>query len=130
MQRRAIGEGMLGAFERGREQFNLEQGRTTEAQQLGEQSRRYSSEFGLKSLADLASMGEQERAIEQAGLTADRGQFEEEREWAYRMPQYQLGLLQGIPIGGSVTQPNTTGLATLQAQIADLMKIYGQMGGT
>jgi hypothetical protein len=130
MQRRAIGEGMLGAFERGREQFNLEQGRATEAQQLGEQSRRYSSEFGLKSLADLASLGEQERAIEQAGITADKQQFEEEREWKYRMPQYQLGLLQGIPIGGSVTQPNTTGLATLQAQIADLMKIYGQMGGT
>jgi hypothetical protein len=129
LQRRAIGEGMMGAYERGLQQFNLEQGRQTEAQQLGESSRRYSAEFGLKSLADLAQLGEQERAIEQAGLTADREQFEQEREFAYRMPQYQLGLLQGIPIGGSVTQPNTTGLSTLQAQIADLMTIYGQLGG-
>lgn len=129
MQRRAIGEGMLGAFERGREQFNLEQGRATEAQQLGEQSRRYSSEFGLKSLADLAAMGEQQRAIEQAGLSADKQQFEEEREWAYRMPQYQLGLLQGLPIGAETVTPNTTGLSSLSSQIADLMAIYKQMGG-
>jgi hypothetical protein len=129
MQRRAIGEGMLGAFERGREQFNLEQGRGTEAQQLGEQSRRYSAEFGLKSLADLAAMGEQQRAIEQAGLSADKQQFEEEREWAYRMPQYQLGLLQGLPIGAETVTPNTTGLSSLSSQIADLMAIYKQMGG-
>jgi hypothetical protein len=129
MQRRAIGEAQLGAYERGLQQFNLENQRTQEAQQLGESSRRYSAEFGLKSLADLAQLGEQERAIEQAGLTADREQFEQEREFAYRMPQYQLGLLQGIPIGGAVTQPNTTGLSTLQAQIADLMKIYDKLGG-
>lgn len=130
LQRRAIGEGMFGAYERGLNQFNLEQERAQEAQSLGEASRRYSSEFGLKSLGELANLGEQQRAIEQAGLSADKSQFEEEREWAYRMPQYQLGLLQGLPIGAETVTPNTTGLSSLQAQIGDLMGLYDLIAGT
>lgn len=128
-QRKALGEGYASAYDRAMGQFNTEQGRALEAQKATEESRQYSSEFGKSTLGNLASLGEQQRQIEQAGLDAALAQFEQERDWAYKMPQYKLGLLQGLPIGFSSTTPNTTGLSSLQAQIGDLAALYKALGG-
>jgi hypothetical protein len=98
-------------------------------QELKDASRRFSAEFGLSSLGMLSNMGAIQRGIEAEGIAADRAQFEEERDWAYKMPQYQLGMLSGIPIGASSVTPNTTGLSSLQAQIGDLMGLYDLLGG-
>jgi len=128
-QRQALGEGYMTAYDKALQQYNLEQGKRLEAQGLGEKSRQYSAEFGLKSLADLASMGQTQRDIEAEGIAADKAQFEEERQYAYAQPAYQLGLLSGIPIGGTTTTPNTTGLAQIQSQIGDLGSIYKSIEG-
>lgn len=129
-QRRAIAEGYSSAYDKGMGQFNLEQQRATEAQKLGETSRQYGAEFGLKSLGALGQFGEQQRGITAEGIAADKAQFEEERDWGYKMPQYQLGLLSGIPIGGStVSQPNTTGFSRLLQQISDSLGTYKLLSG-
>lgn len=128
-QSKALGEGYMNAYDRALQQYNLEQGKQMEAQGLGEKSRQYSAEFGLKSLADMASLGQQQRAIEAEGIAADKAQFEEERQYAYAQPLYQLGALSGIPIGGTTSTPNTTGLASLQQQIGDIGSIYKSLSG-
>ena len=97
--------------------------------QAQEASRQYAAKFGLDSLNQLANMGQQQRGITAEGIAADKAQFEEERDWGYKMPQYQLGLLSGIPIGGTTTQPNTTGLASLQQDIGGLLGLYQLLQG-
>lgn len=128
-QRKALGEGYASAYDRAMGQFNAEQGRSLEAQKATEASRQYSADFGKSALTGLATAGEQQRQIEQAGLDAALAQFEQERDWAYKMPQYKLGLLQGLPISFSSTTPNTTGLSSLQTQISDLLGLYKTLGG-
>lgn len=134
-QRKALGEGYMTAYDKALQQYNLEQGKQIEAQGLGEKSRQYSAEYGLKSLADLAGLGQTQRDIEAEGIAADKKQFEEERQYSYAQPAYQLGLLSGIPIGGaSQTTPNQTGISGMKNTLADLLSIYGSVsdatGGT
>ena len=59
-------------------------------------------------LAQLANMGATQRAIEAEGLAADRAQFEEARDYPYKMVQYQQSLLSGLPLA---TQGTTTASA-------------------
>jgi hypothetical protein len=80
-------------------QFNKER-------EADEASRQFSANFGLKSVGQLADLGAVERGITSEGLTADRAQFQAERDFAYKMPQYQLGLLSGLPIGSNTTAVN------------------------
>ena len=54
--------------------------------------------YGAEGLAALADMGATQRGIESEGITADRLQFEEERDFPYKQVQYMQSLLQGLPI--------------------------------
>ena len=49
-------------------------------------------------------MGAVQRGIESEGITADRLQFEEERDFPYKQVQYMQSLLQGLPIGAQIVQ--------------------------
>jgi hypothetical protein len=42
-----------------------------------------------------------QRGVESEGITADRLQFEEERDFPYKQVQYMQSLLQGLPIAAS-----------------------------
>lgn len=128
-QRRAIAEGYSTAYDKGLGQFNTEQTKALEAQKMGEASRQYGAEFGLKSLGALGDFGQQQRGITAEGIAADKAQFEEERDWGYKMPQYQLGLLSGLPIAGQSSQPNTTGLTSLGNDINSLLALYKSLQG-
>lgn len=128
-QRRAITEGYASAYDKGMGQFNTEQQRAMEAQKASEASRQYASKFGLESLGQLANMGAVQRDITGQGIAADKAQFEEERDWGYKMPQYQLGLLQGLPIGGSTATPNTTGVQNLAGSANQLIGLYQLLSG-
>jgi len=86
------GTGYRDAYNQAQNQFNVEQGRLQSAQSDA-------NNYGLQALAAQANLGQQERAIEQAGMTADLAQFEEERDFPYKQVQYQQSLLQGLPIG-------------------------------
>ena len=119
-----LSQGYATAYDKAMAQFNADQARQMEAQKASEASRQYSSDFGLKSLQNLAGMGATERDIAQQGIAADKAQFEEQRDWAYKMPQYQLNLLANLPIGAQTTSTDQTGLAGLQSQVAGLASLY------
>jgi hypothetical protein len=69
-------------------------------------------------------LGAVQRGITSEGLTADKAQFEEQRDFMYKMPQYQKDLLQGLPITTTATTSNTTDLGRIGSGLADLQKLY------
>jgi hypothetical protein len=96
------GTGYANAYDKAMAQFNTEQGRGLEAQTAA-------NTYGLAGLTKQAELGGIERGIEQAGITADKLQFEEERDFPYKQVQYMQSLLQGLPIAAqsySYMQPS------------------------
>ena len=87
----ATGQAYADAFERGRDQFNIEQDRGMSAQEMA-------NNYGLRVLADQLAAGSPQRDIEQEGIFADRAQFEEERDFPYKQVQYMQSLLQDLPL--------------------------------
>ena len=127
-QRQALAEGYSTAYDKATGQFNADQGRRMDADKATESSRQYSADFSRQSLADLAGLGKTQRGIEQAGLEADKAQFEEERGWSYQMPQYLKDLLgANLPINASSTTPNQTELSALLSQVGELGTMYTQI---
>ena len=110
-------------YNRDRDQFNTEQGRQQTAQDAA-------NRYGLEALASQANLGAQERAIEQAGISADLAQFEEERDFPYKQVQYQQSLLQGLPISAQqYSYQEPSGLSefiTSAGGIIDIFKGWGK----
>jgi hypothetical protein len=112
-----IGTGYKTAYDTGLGQYNKERA-------ADEESRRFGAEFGLKSVDQLAKLGDVERGITSEGLAADKAQFQEERDFAYKMPQYQLGLLSGLPIGSNTTAANQDAISKMSSDISGLGALY------
>jgi hypothetical protein len=123
-QASVLGTGYATAYDKAMAQFNADQARQMDAQRLGEQSRQYGADFGLKSVNQLADLGAAQRGITSEGIAADKAQFEEQRDFAYKMPQYQLNLLQGIPVGGTTTSADTSGLTGILQSISGVGGAY------
>ena len=102
-QNKAIGTGYANAYDRAMGQFNVEQGQA-------------------KTLADMmAGAGQQQRGIEQEGITALQKQYETELLDPYTKLRFQKEMLQGLPVQTAATTANTSimgettqGLKTLQ----------------
>jgi hypothetical protein len=107
------GQGYADAYDRGLGQFNTAQERAMTAQ---DKTNLYGSE-GLRALAELGAV---ERGIESEGITADKLQFEEERDFPYKQVQYQQSLLQDLPI---------TAQSYSYAQPSELSNLLGTAGG-
>ena len=60
-------------------------------------------DFGLAALQTQTDMGGIQRDIEAEGVAADMAQFEDERDYQYRMPQWLHSLTQGLPVSASNT---------------------------
>lgn len=116
-QANLIGSGYKTAYETGLGQFNKERA-------ADEESRQFSAGYGLKTVGQLADLGAVERGITSEGLAADKAQFQEERDFAYKMPQYQLGLLSGLPIGANTTAVNQDAVSKLQSDVSGLASLY------
>ena len=86
------GTGMQTAYTQGMGQFNTEQDRAQQAQDM-------TNRFGLTALAAQQLGGGIERDIEQQGVAADYAQFKEERDNPYKQVQFQQSLLEDLPIG-------------------------------
>jgi hypothetical protein len=125
----AIGQGYQSAYDKAVQQFNTEQDRRLGAEKSTEASRQYSADYGLKSLGEAASLGAVQRGIDTEGINADRQQFEEQRDYPYKMVQYQKDLLQGLPITSAATTANTTGVSQISGQIEGLMGLYKTLAG-
>jgi hypothetical protein len=115
-----IGSGYKTAYDTGLGQYNKER----EADEL---SRQFSANFGLKSVDQLANLGAVERGITSEGLAADQKQFQDERDFAYKMPQYQLGLLSGLPIGANTTSVDQDAISKMSSDISGLASLYQKL---
>lgn len=116
-QGKLIGEGYKAAYDTGLGQFQKER-------EAEEASRQFGAGFGLKSIGQLADLGTTQRGITSEGIAADKAQFEEQRDFAYKMPQYQLGLLSGLPIGSNTTGVDQDDISKLKSQVTGLASIY------
>ena len=105
-QNKAIGSGYASAFDKATGQFNADKNRELQIQQA------------------LGTAGATQRDIEQQGITADKTQFEEQRDFPYKMVQYQKDLLQGLPITTSSNTTNQTQLSQIAGQVQGLMGLY------
>jgi hypothetical protein len=121
-QQDVLGQGYRTAFDTGASRFAADQA-------AQERSRQYSADFGLKSVGQLADLGATQRGITSEGLAADKAQFQEERDFAYKMPQYQLGLLSGLPIGAQTASVNQDALSKLQSDVGGLASLYKTLAG-
>ena len=108
------GTGMQQAYTQGMGQFNVEQDRAQQAQDL-------TNRLGLSALAAQQLGGGLQRDIEQQGIAADYAQFKEERDFPYKQVQYQQSLLQGLPI--SAAEHDYIG----QSELAELLGYGGTM---
>jgi len=125
----------------------------SEAQRQAEQSRQFGAQYGLQGLtqrleaarllgslgqtagaeqrANLAQMlgaGEDQRAVEQQGVAADLAEFQAQRDYPYKMLQFQQSLLQGLPIqsiAASYQQPST--LTSVLNTTGGLMDLYQRL---
>lgn len=122
-----LGQGYASAYDRAMDQFNREQGRAFEAAKATEESRKTAADYGFKSLAEMARLGQIQRDIEAERVAADKAAFEEERGFAYKMPQYKLSLLGGLPTGTTTSTTDTSGLPGIMQNIAGLAAIYEQL---
>ena len=110
-QQDVLGTGYKTAYDLAQQQYAKERGDE-------EASRQFGANFGMKSVDMLSGLGAAQRGITSEGLAADKAQFEEQRDFAYKMPQYQLNLLQGIPVGGTTTSADTSGLTGILQSIS------------
>lgn len=120
-QNKTLGQGYQTAFDKAMGQFNTEQNRGLEAQSA-------TNAYGLQALSKQAELGGQQRDIEQQGITADRAQFEEEKQDPYKKLTFQQSLLQGLPVqaqSNNYAQPSLlnslAGGATTIAQLYDIL---------
>ena len=83
--------------EREREQFNEQERRRIAAE---EADRRY----GLSALRDMRAAGQEQRGIEQEGITADYLQYQQEQQYPYEQLEFMQSMLQGLPITATSRQ--------------------------
>jgi hypothetical protein len=114
------GQGYKDAYAQALNQFNTQQDREMTAQDK-------INLYGTQGLQNLADMGATQRAIESEGITADRLQFEEERDFPYKQVQYMQSLLQGLPIGAQTVQYEEPGL--LQQMSTGASDLEGFLAG-
>jgi len=117
------GQGYANAYNQALGQFNTEQDRGMTAQDKINQ-------YGMTGIGALADMGAVQRGIEGEGITADRLQFEEERDFPYKQVQYMQSLLQGLPLASqSVNYEEPGFLQTLSKGASDVEGFLSSLFG-
>lgn len=84
----------------------------------------------LANLAAQTAAGATQRDIEQQGITADYGQFQEQRDYPYKQVQYLQSLLQNLPLSTqsyTYQQPSATNQALSSA--SGIMQLYNKLFG-
>jgi hypothetical protein len=120
----ALGQGYNTAYDKAMAQFNADQTRQMDAQKDTEASRQYSAKYGLDTLDRLGTAGATQRDIEQQGLTADKLQFEEQRDNPYKQVQFQRDILSGLPVTAITSQgPQPNDFASLIASFGGMDKM-------
>jgi hypothetical protein len=152
-QNKMLGEGYASAYDKAMAQYNADMARSMQAQQMGEQSRQFGATYGLEGLAkqlaaaqtlgglaqtasaeqraNLAQQlaaGAQQRDIEQQGIAADLAEFQTQRDYPYKMLQFQQSMLQGMPIQSVAAQyQQPTSLSNTINTMGGLMGLYEKL---
>ena len=109
-QNKAIGTGYANAYDKAMGQFNTEQGQA-------------------KTLADMmAGAGQQQRGIEQEGITALQKQYETELLDPYTKLRFQKEMLSGLPVATAATTANTSTAQQLSGQFANIQGLMKALG--
>lgn len=117
------GQGYAQAYDRAQQQFNTEQGRNIEAQNMANQ-------YGFDVLGRQEAAGATQRGIESEGMAADYAQFREERDYPYKQVQYMQSLLQGLPLEAqSVSYNAPSQAAQLAGTTKSLADLYTDLFG-
>jgi hypothetical protein len=101
---KTVGQGYATAFDKGTNQFNIEQGQG----------------MGVANL--LAQQGAVQRGIEQEGVTADYNEFLTQRDYPMKQTQYLQSMLQGLPIS------TVTSSAAPMTKLGELESTVGGLG--
>ena len=107
---KTIGTGYATAYDKAMDQFNKEQAQAA----------------GLAGM--LSSAGAAQRGIEAEGVAADKAEFEAQRDYPFKMLQFQQSLLQGLPIqsvAAQYQQPST--LTNIAQGAGGLMGLYEKL---
>jgi len=120
-----LGRGYASAYDKAMGQFNTQADRDMGAQKASEESRQFSANFGLKSLADLERMGATQRQIEAEGVAADKTQFEENRDNPAAMVKFKRDLITGLPMSTSTnTKLPMDSLGEMISSVGGLSQFY------
>jgi hypothetical protein len=112
------GTGYQQAFEQAQKQFNTEQDRARQAQEL-------TNKYGFDVANALQDAGMTQRNIEGQGIAADVAQFEQERDYPYKQIQFMQSLLQGLPLETQSYQYyEPSGLQSLSGGASAVKNIY------
>ena len=117
------GKGYADAYTQAMRQFNTEQDRARGVQEDV-------NKFGLAALDAQLDTGATQRNIETEGITADKLQFEEERDRPLKMVQYMQSLLQNLPLETqSYTYQQPTALAGTASNVGGVMALIRSIFG-
>jgi len=127
--RQAIQEGMM-TRDTAQQLADIENRARSQAFQQARDSFDRDRKFGLDALQTQTDMGGIQRDIEAEGIAADKAQFEEERDFQYKMPQFLSSLLQNLPTQAqnvSYSRPST--LSQIPAGALGIEELFGFLGG-
>jgi len=116
------GQGYNTAYNAAQQQFNTEQGRQQTAQDA-------TNRFGLDAITKQADLGATQQATEQAGISALKGQFEEERQDPYNKLLFQQKMLTGLPISTQTTSTAQTPAQAFSGTASELKTLIERMLG-
>lgn len=116
------GQGYNTAYNAAQQQFNTEQGRQQTAQDA-------TNRFGLDAITKQAELGGTQQATEQAGISALKGQFEEERQDPYNKLLFQQKMLAGLPISTQTTSTAQTPYQQFAGTASELKTLINQLVG-
>ena len=123
-----LGRGYASAYDKAMGQFNTQADRDMGAQKASEESRQFSANFGLKSLADLERMGATQRQIAGEGIAADKTQFEEQRDYPAAMVKFKRDLITGLPMSTSTnTKLPMDSLGQMISSVGGLSQFYAML---
>ena len=127
-QATTLGQGYSNAYDKAMGQFNTQADRDMGAQKASEDSRQFSANFGLKSLADLERMGATQRQITGEGIAADKAQFEEARDNPAAMVKFKRDLITGLPMSTSTnTKLPMDSLGEMISSVGGLSQFYAML---
>jgi len=121
--------GLQSSYENAQAQFNADQARRMQAQQLGEQSKQYGAGYGMQGLqtalqgaGQLGVLGGQEfaqgmdinklqnayggqqQALQQQGLTQAYQDFQNQQNYPYKQLGFMSDMIRGLPLGQQSTK--------------------------